>query len=81
MCVLTVRLEDDPNDPNGFVIKTISGKDFNINASKEKEDWMVQISAVRRCFLMRQRAEYHIRMKNYKAVQSFLPPSRSRRSN
>ena len=24
------RLEDDPNDENGFIIKTISGKDFNI---------------------------------------------------
>ena len=64
------RLEDDPNDENGFIIKTISGKDFNINALslKEKEDWMVQIRAVRRCFLMRQRAEFHIAHKNYKAV-------------
>ena len=65
------RLEDDPNDENGFIIKTISGKDFNINALslKEKEDWMVQIRAVRRCFLMRQRAEMHIMRKNYKAVR------------
>lgn len=46
------RLEDDPNDAHGFVIKTVSGKDFNINAlsPKEKEDWMVQIRAVKRCF-------------------------------
>lgn len=65
------RLEEDPNDANGFVIKTGSGKDFNINApsAKEKEDWMVQIRAVKRCFLMRQRAEYHIAHKNYKAVR------------
>ena len=57
------RLEDDPNDENGFIIKTISGKDFNINALslKEKEDWMVQIRAVR--------AEMHIMRKNYKAVR------------
>lgn len=68
--VVMNRLEDDPNDPNGFIIKTVSGKDFNINASKEKEDWMVQINAVKRCYLMRQRAEEHIRNKNYKAVES-----------
>ena len=29
---------------------------------------MVQIRAVKRCFLMRQRAEFHIAHKNYKAV-------------
>ena len=52
------------------MIKTASGKDFKINAvsGKEKEDWMVQIRAVKRCFLMRQRAEFHIAHKNYKAV-------------
>ena len=64
------RLEDDPDDQNGFVIKTISGKDFKINAvsGKEKEDWMVQINCVKRCFLMRQRAYNHIVHKNYRAV-------------
>ena len=52
------------------MIKTISGKDFKINAvsGKEKEDWMVQINCVKRCFLMRQRAYSHIVHKNYRAV-------------
>ena len=62
------------NEPNGFVIKTRSGKDFNINAwsQKEKEDWMVQISGVKRCYLMRQRAQEHINRRHYKPVSPSL---------
>lgn len=59
------------NEPNGFVIKTKSGKDFYINATSEKEknDWMVQIAVVKRCYLMRQRAQEHINRHHYKQVR------------
>ena len=57
------------------MIKTASGKDFKINAvsGKEKEDWMVQINCVKRCYLMRQRAFNHILHKNYRAVAPLSP--------
>lgn len=58
------------NESKGFVIKTKSGKDFYITATsqKEKEDWMVQIAVVKRCYLMRQRAQEHINRRHYKQV-------------